>query len=47
MESDLEDERKLPDERAWGKKKKSFYSTDFVDQDYEGTCPTYNLKNYY
>ena len=36
MGSDIEEEEKLPDERAWGKKKKSFYSTDFVDQDYDG-----------
>lgn len=36
MGSDLEDEKILADERAWGKKKKSFYDTDFVDQDYEG-----------
>ncbi|KAK6629717.1 hypothetical protein RUM43_003535 [Polyplax serrata] len=36
MGSDLEDEEKLPDDRAWGKKKKSFYNTDFVDQDYDG-----------
>ncbi|XP_014367192.2 something about silencing protein 10 [Papilio machaon] len=26
----------LPDSKAWGKKKKSFYSTDYVDQDYGG-----------
>lgn len=24
----------IPDERAWGKKRRDFYSTDFVDQDY-------------
>ncbi|PSN36885.1 hypothetical protein C0J52_11435 [Blattella germanica] len=26
----------LPDVKAWGKKKRSFYSTDYVDQDYGG-----------
>ncbi|XP_041979182.1 something about silencing protein 10 [Aricia agestis] len=26
----------LPDSKAWGKKKKSYYSTDYVDQDYGG-----------
>ncbi|KAG4074424.1 hypothetical protein HA402_000403 [Bradysia odoriphaga] len=35
-ESDFEDERDdgIPDARAWGKKRKDFYSTDFVDPDY-------------
>lgn len=36
--SDFEEENQvrngIPDERAWGKKRKDFYSTDFVDQDY-------------
>lgn len=26
----------LPDVRAWGKNKHTFYSTDYVDQDYGG-----------
>lgn len=26
----------LPDDRAWGKKKSTFYNTDFHDQDYRG-----------
>lgn len=26
----------LPDSKAWGKQKKSFYATDFVDEDYGG-----------
>ncbi|XP_013145327.1 PREDICTED: something about silencing protein 10 [Papilio polytes] len=26
----------LPDSKAWGKKKKSYYSTDYVDEDYGG-----------
>lgn len=42
-ESDFEDERQndgIPDSRAWGKKRKDFYSTDFVDQDYS----SYNAK---
>lgn len=37
MESDiegLEDGFDIPDERAWGKKKKTYYSTDYVDPDY-------------
>ncbi|XP_037037308.1 something about silencing protein 10 [Bradysia coprophila] len=35
-ESDFEDERDdgIPDARAWGQKRKDFYSTDFVDPDY-------------
>lgn len=42
-ESDFEDENVndgVPDSRAWGKKRKDFYSTDFVDQDYS----SYNVK---
>ena len=27
----------LPDVRAWGKKRKNYYSTDYVDQDYGGS----------
>ena len=30
----LEQDDDLPDERAWGKNKRSYYSTDYVDQDY-------------
>lgn len=36
MGSDLEDEERGPDERAWGKRKQWFYGTNHVDQDYEG-----------
>lgn len=42
-ESDFEDEKRtdgIPDSRAWGKKRKDFYSTDFVDPDYS----SYNVK---
>lgn len=42
--SDFEDEAGhddgIPDERAWGKKRRDFYSTDFVDQDYS----SYNVN---
>ncbi|XP_015601242.1 something about silencing protein 10 [Cephus cinctus] len=37
LESDIEglqDDFELPDERAWGKKKNAYYSTDYVDPDY-------------
>ncbi|KAK9294244.1 hypothetical protein QLX08_011071 [Tetragonisca angustula] len=37
MESDIEglqEDFDLPNEKAWGRKKKAFYSTDFVDPDY-------------
>ncbi|XP_006622787.2 something about silencing protein 10 [Apis dorsata] len=37
MESDIEGLREdfdLPNEKAWGKKKKDYYSTDYVDPDY-------------
>ena len=37
MESDIEglkEEFDLPNEKAWGKKKKIYYSTDYVDPDY-------------
>ncbi|OXU20615.1 hypothetical protein TSAR_014442 [Trichomalopsis sarcophagae] len=40
MESDIEglgDDYDLPNEKAWGKKKKDFYSTDYVDADYAST----------
>lgn len=42
-ESDFEDDQHtdgIPDARAWGKKRKDFYSTDFVDPDYS----SYNVK---
>ncbi|OWR46647.1 putative something about silencing protein 10 [Danaus plexippus plexippus] len=39
-DSDVEGQEKsdddLPDSKAWGKKKQSYYSTDFVDEDYGG-----------
>ncbi|CAD1476010.1 unnamed protein product, partial [Heterotrigona itama] len=37
MESDIEglqEDFNLPNEKAWGRKKKAYYSTDFVDPDY-------------
>lgn len=35
-DSDLDqyDNNAIPDERAWGKKRRDFFATDFVDQDY-------------
>lgn len=37
MASDIEDEDDgLPDVKAWGKKKSTYYHTDFVDEDYAG-----------
>nr|XP_037279350.1 LOW QUALITY PROTEIN: something about silencing protein 10-like [Rhipicephalus microplus] len=37
MASDLEDEEDgLPDVKAWGKRKSTYYHTDFVDEDYAG-----------
>jgi hypothetical protein len=39
--SDIEgqgnDSDDLPDVRAWGQKRRNFYNTDYVDQDYGGT----------
>ncbi|CAG9561817.1 unnamed protein product [Danaus chrysippus] len=39
-DSDVEGQEKsdddLPDSKAWGKKKQSYYSTDYVDEDYGG-----------
>lgn len=39
-DSDVEGQEKsdddLPDSKAWGKQKKSFYATDYVDEDYGG-----------
>uniref|UniRef100_A0A0A9Y5B6 Something about silencing protein 10 n=1 Tax=Lygus hesperus TaxID=30085 RepID=A0A0A9Y5B6_LYGHE len=37
MDSDIEDKNKddgLPSSKAWGSKKRDYYSTDYVDQDY-------------
>lgn len=36
VNSDIEDDADdgIPSDRAWGKKKRDFYATDFVDQDY-------------
>lgn len=37
MGSDIEDRQDyMPDDRAWGQKRKNFYSTDYVDKDYSG-----------
>lgn len=37
MASDIEDDEDgLPDVKAWGKKKSTYYHTDFVDEDYAG-----------
>lgn len=33
--SEVDEEDGLPDSRAWGKKKRPFYGTDFVDPDYQ------------
>ncbi|XP_068633360.1 something about silencing protein 10 [Battus philenor] len=33
---DKSDDDDLPNSKAWGKKKKSYYSTDYVDEDYGG-----------
>lgn len=33
----LEPDLDLPNEKAWGKKKKDYYSTDYVDADYNST----------
>ncbi|XP_050680020.1 something about silencing protein 10 [Leptidea sinapis] len=39
-DSDVEGQEKsdddLPDSKAWGKKKRAYYSTDYVDEDYGG-----------
>ncbi|KAJ0176551.1 hypothetical protein K1T71_007730 [Dendrolimus kikuchii] len=39
-DSDVEGQEKsdddLPDSKAWGKKKRSYYATDYVDEDYGG-----------
>lgn len=39
MDSDIEgkeDDFHLPDQKAWGKSKRNYYNTDYVDQDYGG-----------
>lgn len=44
MDSDIEGKNEdddLPDPRAWGSKKKSYYNTDYVDQDYGGMFETF------
>lgn len=33
-DSEANEEDDLPDSRAWGKKKRSYYNTDFVDKDH-------------
>lgn len=47
MESDIEglqENLDLPNEKAWGKKKKAYYSTDYVDPDY-ATASQKDLAN--
>lgn len=36
MEGQEKSDDDLPDSKAWGKKKRSYYSTDYVDEDYGG-----------
>lgn len=36
VEGQGEDDDGIPDSKAWGKNKKHYYSTDYVDQDYGG-----------
>lgn len=33
-----DDEGDLPDPKAWGRKRKNYYDTDYVDQDFGGEC---------
>lgn len=40
IENDNSFDNDIPDIKAWGKKRKDFYSTDFIDQDYN----SYNAK---
>lgn len=43
MESDIEglqEDDDMPDENAWGHKKRTFYSADYVDQDYASISQT-------
>lgn len=35
MDVKKQDDYDLPDKKAWGKKKKSYYHTDYVDDDYD------------
>lgn len=36
IEGQGDDSDDLPDARAWGQKRRNFYYTDYVDQDYGG-----------
>ncbi|KAJ8722158.1 hypothetical protein PYW08_004560 [Mythimna loreyi] len=36
VEGQEQSDDNLPDSKAWGKKKKSYYATDYVDEDYGG-----------
>lgn len=36
VEGQAEEDDYMPDERAWGKDKRDYYSTDYVDPDYGG-----------
>lgn len=36
IEGQGDDSDDLPDVRAWGQKRRNFYNTDYVDQDYGG-----------
>lgn len=54
MASDLEDgdenEDNLPSSLAWGKDKKLFYNTDFIDRDYRSkflSCSFYMIFNHF
>src|SRR5699024_10371277 len=41
MASDIEDDDEpnyLPNSQAWGREKKQFYDTDFVDKDFRSLC---------
>lgn len=48
MDSDIEgkdEEFDLPDQRAWGKTRKNYYNTDYVDQDYGGKMICVHVLN--
>lgn len=50
MDSDIEgkgDDFHLPDQRAWGKTKKNYYNTDYVDQDYGGRFHLCRICTYF
>uniref|UniRef100_A0A1B6CGF7 Sas10 C-terminal domain-containing protein n=1 Tax=Clastoptera arizonana TaxID=38151 RepID=A0A1B6CGF7_9HEMI len=36
IEGKIEEEDNLPNTKAWGSKRKNFYNTDYIDQDYGG-----------